>query len=245
MSGDARPADLVLVVDDDAAIGAALVQYFKSHQVEAQVAGDLESARTLLGQLHFDAVLLDLNVGGEDGLVLARELAAAGRPPFLIVSGRTDEIDRVVGLESGAHDYILKPFSFRELLARLRGVIRHSGEARRGVAPRRIARCGEWVVDLGSFQARHTSGRVLDLTTGELGVLRALLSHPYRAIPRHELLAMTRRNDGAVFTRTIDVLVTRLRKKIEADPARPALIRTVRGEGYRLDCDVTWETRTS
>lgn len=241
MTVGATGNEVVLIVDDEAELTEALTTYFRKHQLDAQVANDLPSARDLLRQLHFDAVLLDLNVGREDGMVLARELAIAGRPPFVIMSGRTDEVDRVVGIEIGAHDYIVKPFSYRELLARVQGVIRHSLEPRRGMARRRLAHFAGWTVDLSAFTAQHSSGKHIELTAGELGILRALLSHPHRVLPRHELLAMTRHDDGAVFSRTVDVLVTRLRKKIEIDPARPALIRTVRGEGYRLDEDVTWE----
>lgn len=239
------PTHSVLVVDDDPIAARALVHYFRRHHLDAQSAADLASARTLLQRLTFDAVLLDLNLGRENGLDLARELATAGSPPFLITSARGAEVDRVVGLELGAHDYVVKPFSMRELLARVHGVIRRHLEPRRTLPRRRIARCGGWTVDLSALQARHDAGRTTSFTSGELGVLRALLAHPHRVLLRHELLAMTRRDDGTVFARTVDVLVTRLRKKIEDDPRRPRLIRTVRGEGYQLDADVTWQVTES
>lgn len=232
----------VLLVDDDTALATSLLEYLREHRFDAQAVDEIRSARELLTLQRFDAVLLEGHLRAEDGLVLARELAAAGHPPFLIVSSRREEADRVIGLELGAHDYIMKPFSYRELLARLSGVIRRATEPRRSMTRRRVARLENWSVDLRGFQARHVSGRLVELTPGELGVLRALLDQPRRVLLRHELLKQTRRDDGAVFTRTIDVLITRLRKKLEADPRRPRLITTVRGEGYRLDADVSWQT---
>jgi two-component system, OmpR family, response regulator len=243
MLSNASTRNRVLIVEDDQRLAQRAVEYFGLHQTEAHAVGDLASARALLAAQRFDLVILDLNLGADDGLVLGRELAERGRPPVIITSGRSEEADRVLGLELGAHDYVVKPYSLRELIARARGVIRRANLPRREAVRRRTGRFDEWSIDLASLQGRHTTGRVLQLTAGELGILRAFLDHPHRVLSRNELLELTRRDDAAVFSRTVDVLVTRLRKKIEADPRRPRMIRTVRGEGYRFECDVEWEVQ--
>lgn len=231
----------ILVVEDDVILSNALVSYLRAHQLEALGVTTLGDARQLLDMQRFDLVLLDLNLGAEDGIDLARLLVERRTPPFIITTSRIEEADRVLGLELGAHDYVLKPFSLRELLARIHGVIRRAHAPKPSLTRRRVASFDGWTVDLLAHEARHASGRLVELTTGECGVLRAFLDHPHRVLWRHELLTLTRRDDGAVFSRTVDVLVTRLRKKIEATPGRPKYIRTVRGEGYRFDCDVQWE----
>src|SRR5262249_17787745 len=159
----------------------------------------------------------DLNLGAEDGLDLARELAMQRRPPVIITSARTEEADRVLGLELGADDYIIKPYSMRELAARIRVVLRRGAEPRRALGPRRIARFDRWRVDLTAHRATDAGGRVVDLTVGELALLRVFLDHPNRVVVRHELLALTRGDDADVFSRSIDVLITRLRQKLEPD----------------------------
>lgn len=231
----------VLMVEDDPQLRHRVVEYLKSQNLAPTGVASLADARALLKQHRFDAVVLDLNLGSEDGLDLARELAAVKGPPVLIVSGRSEETDRIVGLELGADDYLSKPFSFRELAARIRSVLRRTSAPRRSVARRRIARFDRWRVDLGAHIAEDSAGARVELTVGELAVLRSFLDHPHKVLWRHELLALTRRDDAAVFPRTIDVLVARLRRKLERAPRRPELIRTVRGEGYCFEQAVDWE----
>src|SRR5262245_52348059 len=201
----------------------------------------LASARQLLKRHQFDAVVLDLNLGEHDGLALARELAENGGPPVVIASSRVDESDRVLGLELGADDYLVKPYSFRELLARLRAVMRR---VRRGAryrpASRRVAHFDQWTFDATALRLMDETGREVSITPGEMTLLKVFLEHPDRVLLRHQILAMTKRSDAEVFDRAIDVLVGRLRRKLEVDPKRPRLIRTVRGEGYQFTAPVNW-----
>ena len=201
----------------------------------------LRDARELMRLNPFDAVTLDLNLGSEDGLTLLRELVAMTSPPVFVTSSRAEEADRVSALEIGAADYLVKPFSFRELIARVSGVLRRQAEPRRMVAARRIAKFDRWTIDLRALVASDDSGNRIDLTVGELELLGAFLDHPHQALTRHELMAITSRDDAEVFPRTIDVLVARLRHKLEINPHSPTIVRTVRGAGYRFEPDVTWD----
>jgi two-component system OmpR family response regulator len=242
MTGSVGPGGPhVLVVEDDESLRNGLCRYLDSQNLAATGVATLGAARELLRLHRFDVVVLDLNLGPEDGLDLARELAVQRRPPVVITSGRVEEADRIVGLELGADDYMTKPFSFRELLARIKGVLRRSAEPQRPVAHRRVARFDRWAVDITAHRATDESGKVVHLTVGELALLRAFLDHPNRVLLRNELLSLTRRDDAEVFSRTVDVLITRLRRKLEIDRHRPAFIRTVRGEGYLFDQHVSWE----
>jgi DNA-binding response OmpR family regulator len=231
----------ILVVEDDESLRNGLCRYLESQNHAATGVATLGAARELLHLHTFDVVVLDLNLGQEDGLDLARELALERRPPVIITSGRVDEADRILGLELGAYDYVIKPFSFRELLARIKGVLRRSIEPRRSVTHRRVARFDRWAIDLTAHAATDLDGRIVRLTVGELALLRAFLDHPNRVLLRNELLSMTRGDDAEVFSRTIDVLIARLRRKLEPDQGEPELIRTVRGEGYLFDRQVSWE----
>lgn len=231
----------ILVVDDDPEVSDCIVNYLGSQAFAPTAVATLTDARALLAAHRFDVVLLDLNLGSQNGLDLARELAARRGPPVLIISGRGDETDRVVGLEIGAEDYLVKPFSLRELAARVRAILRRSDEPRGVLPPRLVARFDRWTLDLTAHLAVDGNGARGELTAGELALLTVFLEHPHRALRRHELLVLTRRDDEQVFPRTIDVLVTRLRRKLERDPRAPRLIRTIRGEGYRFEPDVVWD----
>ena len=231
----------VLLVEDDLDLRDRLRSYLDTQSIEATGVTSLADARTLLSRHRFDLVLLDLHLGAENGLDLARELSRQNGPPVLITSARGEEADRVLGLELGADDYLVKPFSFRELAARIRSLLRRTGEPRKAVHRQRIARFDRWTVDLTAFRAEDGEGHAVELTSGECAILRAFLEHPGRVLWRQELLALTHHDDADVFPRTIDVLVARLRQKLEVDSKRPAIIRTVRGEGYRFDPPVRWE----
>jgi two-component system OmpR family response regulator len=158
----------------------------------------------------------------------------------VIASSRVDESDRVLGLELGADDYLVKPYSFRELLARLKAVMRRVRESRRGPSARRVARFDQWTFDVTALRLVNEGGREVAVTPGEMTLLKVFLEHPDRVLLRAQILALTRRSDAEVFDRAIDVLVGRLRRKLETDPKRPQLIRTVRGEGYRFAARVSW-----
>jgi two-component system, OmpR family, response regulator len=229
----------VLVVEDDDMLATRLCEYLGARAMTATPVDTLASARQLLKRHQFDAVVLDLNLGEHDGLALARELAENGGPPVVIASSRIDESDRVLGLELGADDYLVKPYSFRELLARIKVVLRRTRQSRRSPA-RRVATFGRWTFDATALRLADESGREVIVTGGEMALLRVFIEHPDRVLLRSQILALTKRSDAEVFDRAIDVLVGRLRRKIEEDPKRPRLILTVRGEGYRFTARVHW-----
>ena len=235
----------ILVVEHDDAMRRGLCEYLDAHMFAAVGVATAHDARELLRLNSFDAVTLELNLGAEDGLPLLREVVAIAGPPIFITSARVEEADRVAAIEIGATDYLVKPFSFRELIARISGVLRRQAEPRRLVSVRRIAKFDRWTIDLRALVATDASGRQIELTVGEMGLLGAFLDHPHRALTRHELLDMTSRDDGDVFLRTIDVLVARLRRKLENEPHRPRILRTIRGAGYRFEPEITWERLAS
>jgi two-component system OmpR family response regulator len=229
----------VLVVEDDELLASRLSEYLSARGVSATPVGTLRTARQMLKRHQFDVVVLDLNLGEHDGLALARELSENCGPPVVIASSRVDESDRVLGLELGADDYVVKPYSFRELLARLKVVVRRTRSARRSPR-RRVATFGRWTFDASAMRLADQAGREVPVTGGEMALLRVFIEHPDRVLLRSQILALTKRSDADVFDRAIDVLVGRLRRKIEEDPKRPRLILTVRGEGYRFAADVKW-----
>ena len=212
----------LLVVDDDEGLRDLLVR---------DVAGvaDGEAMKRHLACQPVDLVLLDVMLPGEDGLSLARTLSAQGGPAIIMLSARGQEVDRIVGLEVGADDYLPKPFSHRELLARVAAVLRrrHPPAESRG----RLRRFGPYAVDLVSHRLTR-NGEEVALSGAEFALLKVLLDHPDRVLSRDTLVDLLKGYERAPFDRMVDVRVTRLRRKIEADPARPVYLRTVWGEGY-------------
>ena len=233
---DAPPAAHVLVVDDDLDLQSLLAEYLGANGMRVSTAGDGVQMRERMAQGLPDAIILDLMLPGEDGLSLARELRRHSNVPILMLSARGEEIDRVVGLEVGADDYLPKPFSPRELLARLRALMRRAHSAGPGApdAPATTApalRFGSYTLDTASLRLLR-GHEDLGLTGAEFELLRAFVEHPNRVLSRDTLIQWLKGYERDAFDRTVDVRVTRLRRKIEADPAHPVYIRTVRGEGY-------------
>jgi two-component system, OmpR family, response regulator len=239
MTGPTSRVPQILIVEDDAELRDLETRYLQTQNLGATAVGTLTESRELLRLHHFDLVVLDLNLGPENGLDLLREIAVQRRPPVIVVSGRIEEADRIVGLELGADDYMTKPFSMRELAARIRIVMRRAAEPAR-VASRRLARFDRWTIDLRAHRAVDQAGTAVHLTAGELALLRVFLDYPSRVLLRQELLALTR-GDDSVHSRSIDVLITRLRGKLEPEHHPPEMIKTVRGEGYVFDREVSWE----
>lgn len=217
----------VLLIDDDRRLFELLQEYFAGSGVELEHASDGERGLAELARATFDAVLLDVMMPGIDGLEVLRRLRARGPLPVLMLTARGDETDRVVGLELGADDYVPKPFSPRELLARLRAVLRRTQPS---LSEERLS-AGGVEVDVLAREARRNGERI-DLTALELDLLVALLRRAGRVVPRASLLALAGRDDAVVGERTVDVHISRLRKKLDDDP--PTLIKTVRGVGYVL-----------
>jgi two-component system OmpR family response regulator len=231
----------LLYVEDDADLRHRVTTYLEGHGFGIVEVASLAEARSMLHAHHFDAVLLDLVLDHEDGSALLREVARRGRPAVVITSARIEEADRILAIEAGADDYLVKPFSLRELVARLRSVVRRTSADRLPRPGRRTAHVDSWTIDLAAHKAQ-SADRVVELTGGEVAILRALIERPQHVFTRTELLASTRHDDGEVFDRTVDVLISRLRRKLEDDPLHPTLIQTVRGEGYYFAREVAWQT---
>jgi len=222
----------ILVVDDDPDLLELLRSYLGSNGFSVAVAADGVAMRAELATRAADAIVLDLMLPGEDGLSLTRALRASSQVPILMLSARGEELDRVIGLEVGADDYLAKPFGPRELLARLRALLRRGqGAAGTPTAEPTLARFGPYSLDTLGHRL-FKDGVELSLTSAEYDLLAALVAHPNRVLSRDTLVDMLRGYDRDPFDRSIDNRVTRLRRKIEADPAAPTYIRTVRGEGY-------------
>ncbi len=227
---------LLLVVDDDLVAQARLDAYFTQEGYRVLLAGDGEALWRALARNPVDLVLLDVNLPGQDGLSLARDLRA--RNPsigIILVTSRSDDIDKVVGLEMGADDYVTKPFNPRELLARVKSLLRRAGEHRPGEREDVFVFDG-WTLNLPKRRLSDAAGHELTLTRGEFEVLALLVRHPGEVIDRDRLSRAVSGRDWAPQDRTIDVLVRRLRGKLDEGRAE-SLIATVRGEGYRLAVD--------
>ncbi|MBM3597425.1 MAG: response regulator [Alphaproteobacteria bacterium] len=246
----------VLIVDDEARIRTMLRRYLTQEGFNVLEAGDGDTMRTVLKAETVDVVLMDLMLPGEDGLSLARAIRRDSQVPIIMLTGKGDVIDRVVGLEAGADDYVTKPFHLREVLARIRTVLRRgAGPAPGPAAPPAGAPPAEataasgakgeilefqgWRLDTMKRDLLDPSGRSVALTSGEYDLLRVFAQHPNRVLSRDQLMDLVKGREWAAFDRAIDTQVGRLRKKIEADPANPDLIKTVRGAGYIFATSVT------
>lgn len=225
-------ADRILVVDDDEDIRELFGNYLGAFGYPVVGVADGPAMREALSQQRFALVLLDQRLPGEDGLSLARELRATSDIGIIIITGFGQAVDRIVGLELGADDYVSKPVDLRELLARIRSVLRRrTGNAPEPGAGRRFEFEG-WQLDLAARALTNPQGQLMALTSGEFDLLAALVRQPNKVLSRDDLMNELHHRDAGPFDRAIDVQVGRLRKKIEIDPARPILIKSVRGAGY-------------
>ena len=226
----------ILAIDDDPAVRRLVADYLSSNDLRVTAVATGAEMMQALAEHAIDLVVLDLRLAAEDGMQLARKLREEGTTPIIIVSGRQDEADRVMGLELGADDYVTKPFSPRELLARIRAVLRRYQTARAVLPPRgdkrRAYRFAGWELNLGSRRLTSPEGRRVELTNGLFNLLQAFCAAPQRVLTREQLLDLSRLNGAEVFDRSIDGQILRLRRKIEHDPVRPQYITTERGAGY-------------
>jgi len=231
----------ILVVDDHKDIRDLLARYLDQNGLRVTAAGDASAARRVLKTAAIDLVVLDIMMPGEDGLSLCRHLREATTIPVILLTAMAEETDRVVGLEIGADDYVTKPFNPRELLARIKAVLRraHSLPPGRDVPASGKIRFDRWTLDLDRREVVDADGVVTPLSTGEFRLLAVLVEHPGRVLSRDQLLDLTRGRAATVFDRSIDNQVSRLRKKIETDPRNPTLIKTVWGGGYSFIGQVT------
>jgi DNA-binding response OmpR family regulator len=230
----------VLIVDDDPAMQRIIVSYLAEHNLHASAVGDRQGLMRFLGAREPDLVVLDLHLGEDDGLELLRELRERSVVPVILITGsRREEIDRVLGLELGADDYMTKPFGLRELLARIRSTLRRRAMDR--LCPVRQRECtfrfDRWEFDQRQRHLRSAAGKAVALTKSEYALLSAFVQAPHRTLTREHLLQATRVHED-VFDRSIDVQILRLRRKLEHEPTAPRIIRTERGIGYKFAVDV-------
>lgn len=234
----------ILVVDDDPEVRDVINEYLTEEGYRVSLTGDGQAMQKVLEQGPVDLVILDVRLPGEDGLTLAAELRRRTEAGIIMLSRKGELVDRVAGLEVGADDYVAKPFHLRELLARVRSVLRRrepppaqEGSEAGGTSAPRLRFAG-FELDRHKRLLLSPDGKPVDLSAGEFDLLLAFLERPKRALSRDQLLDIARGRDAALFDRSIDVQVGRLRRKIEANPRRPELIKTVRGVGYMFDSDI-------
>jgi two-component system OmpR family response regulator len=228
----------ILVVDDHEEIRDLVARYLDQHGYRASVAADTAAMREILAGQAIDLVVLDVMMPGEDGLAACRDLRARSALPVIMLTALGEETDRIIGLEMGADDYLPKPFNPRELLARIKAVLRRAGG--QGVAARttgaepgrNTASFGTWFLDLDRRELRTRAGVTLPLSKGEFSLLQAFVARPHKVLSRDQLLDLAKGNSAEVFDRSIDTQVSRLRRKIEPDPTNPIFIRTIWGDGY-------------
>ena len=231
---NAKGRDKVLLVDDDARLRELLSRYLMEQGFSIKSVGDGQAMDRALHREHFDLIVLDLMLPGEDGLAICRRLRASDNDvPIVMLTAKGDEVDRIIGLEMGADDYLPKPFNPRELVARIHAVMRRHPNALPG-APTiedEVVSFGRVSVNLGT-RALTRDGEDIALTTGEFSLLKVLLQHPRQPLSRDKLMELARGREYGVFDRAIDVQVSRLRKLVEDDPSKPRFIQTVWGFGY-------------
>ncbi len=233
----------IIVVDDDSKLRGLLIDYLSQHAFRVTGVKDSHQLGQVLQAESVDLVIVDLNLGHEDGLEIVRTLSGKSDAPIIIVSGdRLDETDKVVGLELGASDYVTKPFGLREFLARVRAALR--------IRPvptdrkdRKIYSFEGWALNIKTRQLTSNGESEVKLTAGEFNLLVAFLKAPRQVLSREQLLSASRVHDEEIFDRSIDVLILRLRRKLEIDSSNPRLIRTERGAGYMFDAEVSVEER--
>jgi two-component system OmpR family response regulator len=234
-------SDHILVVDDDPEIRHLLKQYLEKNGYRVTTVGDGNGMWVELERARTDLIVLDLMLPGMDGLELCRSLRTRSKVPVIMLTARGDEMDRVLGLEMGADDYLAKPFSARELLARIKVVLRRVRDLPLDPLadmPERLA-FSDWTLDTRTQHLTAPNGLVVPLSQAEYRLLQVLLTHPNRALTRDQLLELTQGREATPFDRSVDVLIGRLRKHLGEDAREPEIIKTVRGRGYLLAAQVT------
>lgn len=229
----------LLLVDDDREIRSLVSQFLGKHGYRVTAAADAKEMDQALSRGDFDLAILDLMLPGEDGLSICRRLRADTRLPIIMLTAMGEDTDRIIGLEMGADDYLAKPFNPRELLARIKAVLRRAGPHGEEEGETVRYNFDGWDLDAGRRTLTGPSGELVELTAGEFDLLIAFLERPRRVLNRDQLLDITRGRLASPFDRSIDVQLSRLRKKIEPDQKNPTFIKTIRGGGYMLTLEVT------
>ena len=236
-----KPTPHLLVVDDDAEICSLLSKFLAQYGYRVSVAGNGDAMMQTLENGRIDLIVLDIMLPGRDGLCLCRELRLRGKIPIIMLTALDGEADRIVGLEMGADDYLVKPFGPRELLARIRAVLRRAATPLPG-SPEGVPQAFEflgWHLDVARRQLYSPAGALVDLRTAEFDILLALVERPQRVLTRDQLLDIARGRATTPFDRSIDVHISRLRRRLERDPKGPAMIKTVRNSGYLFAAPVS------
>ena len=237
----------LLLVDDEISIREPLSEYLTAQGFDVHAVVNAAEARQALGADSFDLIICDVMMPGEDGLSLTRHIRETVGTPVILLTARSEETERIIGLEIGADDYVPKPFSPRELVARIRAVLRRAGsnavadEGETASEPNENYYFGDWRLSLTARDLVHQDGRIVDLSSGEFQLLLALVRHTRQVMTRERLLDLVRGRDADIFDRSIDNLVSRLRRKIDDDARRPHIIKTVWGGGYVFGLDVRRE----
>jgi two-component system OmpR family response regulator len=242
-SASSTPQPHVLIVDDDQRIRAMLARFLTDHGMYVTAAGDGVQMLDAMRREPADLIVLDVMLPGESGLSLCRQLQDAERPvPVILLTAMDGEADRVVGLELGADDYIVKPFNPSELMARIRAVLRRTYvKPDQAQSKRPVYRFADWTLNVSHRSLTSPTGMLTDLTSGEFDLLLAFVEHPQQVLSRDRLLDLARGRNSNPFDRSIDVQISRLRRKVETHPLDPALIKTVRNGGYFFAADVCTE----
>ncbi len=233
-----RDQPAILVVEDDPVIASLLAKTLVEAGMTARTAGSGAEMDAQMRRDSFDLIVLDLMLPGEDGFGICRRLRAQSTIPILMLTAQHEEIDRIVGLEIGADDYVTKPFSSREVVARIRSLLRRASYAPEGEDTSRLLRFDDWTIDPKRRQVRNPDGARVSLTTTEFDLLLALCRNPNRVLSREQLLSLTHAGLAGPVERSIDVHISRLRQKIEPDPAQPTMLTTVRLAGYMFTASV-------
>lgn len=232
----------LLIVDDDTELRQLLHEYFSERGFTVLLADGGAQMWDQVRENTIDLVILDLMLPGEDGLSLCRKLSTQSSTPILMLTARGDEMDRIVGLEMGADDYLHKPFIPRELLARVKNILRRTGEGREEQRAARALHFAGWTLDIDARHLVDDSGVIVSLPAGEFRILKTLAENPNRVLSRDQLLDVSSGREAGPFDRTIDVMISRLRRRLNDDGGDAALIKTIRSEGYLLASKV--ERRT-
>ncbi|WP_047258656.1 response regulator [Chromobacterium subtsugae] len=230
-------ASRLLIVDDDPDLRDLLSDYLSRQGMIVAAVGDGDAMNRILAEQSFDILILDLMLPGTDGLTLCRDLRSRSSIPILMLTARGDELDRIIGLEMGADDYLPKPFNPRELLARVRSILRRVEEKRSNSALRSL-QFAEWRLELGAQHLVDSGGVVTPLSGGEFKLMQALAENPQRVMSRDQLMEAMNGKEAGPFDRTVDVMIGRLRRRLGDDAREPLLIKTIRSGGYMLACEV-------
>jgi two-component system OmpR family response regulator len=224
----------ILVVEDDRETRALIARYLRTNSCNVSTASDGNEMHRMLADRRVDLVILDVMLPGEDGLSLCRKVRAESEVPIIMLTARGEDVDRILGLEMGADDYLAKPFNPRELLARITAVLRRQATALTASAARGASAMGflGWRIDFRLRELRNPAGARVAMTSAEFDLLRTFCERPGRVLSRDSLLDLTQGRNAGSFERSIDVLVSRIRRKIESDPAQATMIKTVRSGGY-------------